>query len=93
MQLDRLRRAGRYAPRQEPTAQAERPQWLSEKERAGPVCYRTGTRALGKAAGAFFRVGATNPLPNSLRSAYGASWAVQRPGTCAESVLNLEKGQ
>ena len=52
---------------------------LSEKERAGTARHRTGTRARGKAVGAFFRVGAAQPLPNSLRSAYGASWAVQRP--------------
>ena len=32
VQLDRLRRAGRYAPRQEPKAQAERPQWAFRKE-------------------------------------------------------------
>lgn len=72
--------AGQGATRPARNRQRERKgrNGLSEKERAGPACHRTGTRARGKAAGAFFRVGATRPPAKPSKSAYGASWGVRR---------------
>ena len=69
VQLDRLRRAGRYAPRQEPAAQTERPQWAFRKKRGrqagvpqnGHQSAREGRRSVFQGKG--------NPtLPSSQKS-------------------------
>ena len=77
VQLDRLRRAGRYAPRQEPAAQAERPQWAFRKGASRADVPQNGHQSAQEGRRSVFQGrGGPNPAKPS-KSAYGASWGVR----------------